>query len=267
MISLAASASPIESVTSSASVDSFGVSDASTMSQEPVANLEDLDLDALLASAKFKLQQRQRNKTHGSTNENTLKEIKNTISEIPKLADAEGVLNLDKNKAEDKPLINHDAAAAALVQDASKQTKKQGSLEFRTISDPVILKREAKAKRESTAGDRWFGMPKAELTPELKRDLQLLQMRSVLDPKRHYKKNTFGVGADGETAFPKYVQQGTIVEDSSEFFSARLTRKERKKTFADELLSDNQTRQYFKRKYDEILEQKNKVRKDRRRKY
>lgn len=38
-----------------------------------------------------------------------------------------------------------------------------------------------------TKGPGWFNMKAPELTEEAKRDLEVLQMRSVLDPKRHYK--------------------------------------------------------------------------------
>lgn len=40
---------------------------------------------------------------------------------------------------------------------------------------------------EKTKGPGWFNMKAPELTEEAKRDLEVLQMRSVLDPKRHYK--------------------------------------------------------------------------------
>lgn len=38
-----------------------------------------------------------------------------------------------------------------------------------------------------TKGPGWFNMKAPELTEEARRDLEVLQMRSVLDPKRHYK--------------------------------------------------------------------------------
>lgn len=115
---------------------------------------------------------------------------------------------------------------------------------FRKIVDPVQVKREAKKARESNAGDKWFNMPKPELTQETKRDLQLLQMRSVLDRKRHYKKEKVGV--------PQYFQTGTIIEGNTEYYSARLSNKERKKTLAEEILADSESRKYFKRKYADI---------------
>lgn len=95
-------------------------------------------------------------------------------------------------------------------------------------------------------------------------------MRSVIDPKRHYKK-----GDSKSKTLPKYFQVsvsrdiyittfdyfrllksvddrvdfliyqvGTVIESASEFFSSRLTKKERKATLVDELLSDDHLRAY-----------------------
>lgn len=40
------------------------------------------------------------------------------------------------------------------------------------------------------------------------------------------------------------MQMGTVIESSSDFFSSRLTKKERKTTIADELLSDPTLKSY-----------------------
>lgn len=84
------------------------------------------------------------------------------------------------------------------------------------------------------------------VTPELKRDLQLLRMRSILDPKRHYKKE------NGKVKPPEYSQVGTIIEGPTEFFSARIAKKDRKKTFVEEALATEKENGRFKRKYGEI---------------
>lgn len=280
-------ASPLESDASHSSTESLTVSEASTMSQDSSSiNLDELDVDALLAAAKDTLSRKpatsiypEKDITPKNDSNSTLNEIKGTISHIPKLTDTEAMFeSLDNTK---KSSMNTKPVKGSII--ASKNgsfrtpnypvnshasTLSSDDLVFRKITDPVLVKKEKKASRENTTGDKWFNMPKAEMTPDLKRDLQLIQMRSVLDPKRHYKKNTFGTNPNDENGgLPTFVQRGTIVEDSTEFFSARINRKQRKKTIADELLSDDKTRQYFKRKYDEIMAQKNKVRKDRRRKY
>ncbi|KAJ0524372.1 putative Fcf2 pre-rRNA processing [Helianthus annuus] len=72
-------------------------------------------------------------------------------------------------------------------------------------------------------------------------------LRNVIDPKRHYKK-----GDSKLNTFPKYFQVGTVVEPVSEYFTSRLTKKERKPTLADELLSDKSLKEYRKRKVREI---------------
>jgi hypothetical protein len=89
-------------------------------------------------------------------------------------------------------------------------------------------------------------MPRTDLTPGLKRDLQLLRMRSVLDPKRFYKKE------NKKPAVPEYSQVGTIIEGPTEYFSARLSNKERKTTFADEVLAGERDTGRFKSKYADI---------------
>lgn len=85
------------------------------------------------------------------------------------------------------------------------------------------------------------------MTPELKRDLQLLRMRSVLDPKRHYKKDN-----NRKSDVPEFSQLGTIIEGPTEFFTARLTNRERKRTFVEDVLASEKKSQRFKSKYNEI---------------
>jgi hypothetical protein len=100
--------------------------------------------------------------------------------------------------------------------------------------------------RKATAGPDWFNLPKTDLTPELKRDLQLLKMRNVLDPHKHYKKE------NSRPTVPEYSQVGTIVEGTTEFFSARLNNKDRRETFVDEVLAGERDSGRFKKKYGEI---------------
>ncbi|EHL01678.1 putative rRNA-processing protein fcf2 [Glarea lozoyensis 74030] len=106
---------------------------------------------------------------------------------------------------------------------------------IRTVEDPIM----AKAKAAKT-----------NLTPELKRDLQLLKMRSVLDPKRFYKKES------SKASVPEFSQVGTIIEGPTEFFTARLTNKERKRTLVEEVLQSEKHSGRFKSKYNEIQESK-----------
>ncbi|EIE75519.1 hypothetical protein G6F46_009905 [Rhizopus delemar] len=111
-------------------------------------------------------------------------------------------------------------------------------------------RKERQIEREKTTGKDWFDMPRPEITPELKRDLQILKMRHVLDRKRHYKKM-------GKQEDPKYFQVGTIIQGPTEFFSARMTNKERKQTIVDELLASDEQKQYYKRKHNEVSTRSN----------
>ena len=114
-------------------------------------------------------------------------------------------------------------------------------------NNPTALNKLLRKQLKDTTGSNWFDMAAPVVTPELKYDLQLLKLRSVIDPKRHYKKND-----TKSKTLPKYFQVGTVVESSLDFFSARLTKKERKRSIADELLSDGSLAQYRKRKVREI---------------
>ncbi|CAA2972976.1 Hypothetical predicted protein [Olea europaea subsp. europaea] len=104
-------------------------------------------------------------------------------------------------------------------------------------NDPKRLKKLLKKQIKDTAGKNWYKVSVSSifiwflLTPELKKDLQLLKLRSAIDPTRHYKK-----------------------ESAEEFYSGRLTKKERKATLADELLSDRNLGAYRKRKVRQIEE-------------
>uniref|UniRef100_A0A5B6YKX3 Putative rRNA-processing protein fcf2-like n=1 Tax=Davidia involucrata TaxID=16924 RepID=A0A5B6YKX3_DAVIN len=116
-------------------------------------------------------------------------------------------------------------------------------------NNPRKLNKLLRKQVKDTAGKNWFDMPAPTITPELKKDLQLLKLRSAIDPKRHYKK-----GDSKSKTLPKYFQIGTVIESASEFFTGRLTKKERKATLADELLSDSTHGEYRKRKVREIEE-------------
>ncbi|XP_072935256.1 deoxynucleotidyltransferase terminal-interacting protein 2 [Epargyreus clarus] len=114
------------------------------------------------------------------------------------------------------------------------------------------LKAMRKKERQKTKGPGWFDMKAPEVTEELKNDLNILKMRSALDPKHFYKKNDMEV-------LPKYFQVGTIMDSALDHVNERLTRKERKRTMVDELLADAEFQKYNKKKYKEIVDEKRKT--------
>lgn len=101
-------------------------------------------------------------------------------------------------------------------------------------------------EKSKQAGAGWFNMKSTQVTEEIKHDLKLLKMRNYLDSKRFYKRE------NTKDAIPKVFQIGTVVSGAQEYYSSRLTKKEQSKSFVDELLRDQQTKQLLKRKASEI---------------
>ncbi|KAK5061358.1 hypothetical protein LTR84_007900 [Exophiala bonariae] len=127
------------------------------------------------------------------------------------------------------------------------------STDLRSLEAP---KRTSKINDQLNAGPEWFGLPKTDLTPQLKRDLQLIEMRSVLDPHRHYKKN------NRKGKIPTFSQTGTVIEGPTEFYSSRINKKDRMKNFVEEAMATENKTGRFKRKYAEIQQKTTSGKKD-----
>lgn len=111
--------------------------------------------------------------------------------------------------------------------------------------NPKVLQRKRESERVETAGKNWFDMPVGKLTEENKKDLRLLQMRSFLDPKRFYKQKV----GKRHKKMPKFFQMGTVIAGATEYYSSNLTKKQRKRTMMEEVMSDPATRHYLKGKF------------------
>ncbi|XP_060523679.1 deoxynucleotidyltransferase terminal-interacting protein 2 [Cylas formicarius] len=160
-----------------------------------------------------------------------------------------------RKKNADDLTINIQKQEAQLILQKSVVLK-SGFEKLQVVPPYEISKRKAleerRKEREKTKGKKWFGLPATEITEDVKLDLEILQMRSVLDPKRFYKKNDLKV-------LPKYFQIGKVLDSPLDFYNNRLSKKERKKTLVDELLADAEFQKYNKRKYKEIIEEKQKT--------
>ncbi|GFP60604.1 hypothetical protein ACSS6W_008111 [Trichoderma asperelloides] len=113
-------------------------------------------------------------------------------------------------------------------------------------------KMDAQRKGKNTAGADWFDLPKTNMTPEFKRDWQLLRMRNVLDPKQQRK--TLRASA------PVYSQVGKVIASPTDPYSARLGRKERKQTLLESVMSVHNDNKLAS-KYSTIQEKKREGRK------
>lgn len=162
--------------------------------------------------------------------ENSFSRIQNSISKLPKL----------ESQLENK-----------LTQELNKKLASASKRDIVRINDPISSKKIDTTIKEDS-GSKWFNMPQPEMTAEIKRDLKIIQQRAALDPKRHYKRDKWQV--------PKYFQMGTVVGGPTDHFN-KLTRKQRGTTLAEELLHDDTTTKYFKRKYLEIQVKKTSGRK------
>lgn len=103
--------------------------------------------------------------------------------------------------------------------------------------------RKGKSERADTAGAGWGHMRAPTLTPELKRELLIVKMRGALDPKRFYR------SADGGKSLPKHFQMGTMVEGAEDGAHNRLTKRERKGSMLQELMSDGTLRRRAKSQF------------------
>lgn len=107
-----------------------------------------------------------------------------------------------------------------------------------------------KKEKKDNLGSDWFNMPRTDLTPELKRDLQILRMRDVVAMgKQFFKKD------NKKNYVPEYCQVGTIIAGATDGSNQRLTRKEQKRTIVEEVLASETTTK-FKSKYHQIQEKK-----------
>ena len=109
------------------------------------------------------------------------------------------------------------------------------------------FKKGAKRDAPPNAGEKWFGMIPTPLTEEVKRDLTVIRNRNYLDPKRFYKSS--------DKASP-FVQVGTVVEGTGEYFSSRLTNKQRRSNLTEELMADPAAADYTKRKYTSMMQER-----------
>ena len=96
-------------------------------------------------------------------------------------------------------------------------------------------------------------MPKVELTEELKMDLKAVQMRNQIFPKRFYRNND-------SAKLPEYFRIGTVVDDGSIHSRVnRLTKKQQRKSIAQQFLMDDEAAGFSKRKYENLNDRRRRM--------
>lgn len=168
--------------------------------------------------------------------ESLFQQLAEHTHKVQQNGDSSDKLDIIQKTINKLPKINSD-----LESQLDKELKKPNILR---INDPITTVRTKSGKdKDEDAGKNWFNMKQPELTPEIKRDLLIIKQRNALDPKRHYKKQKWDI--------PKYFQTGTIIEGNTEFYS-KMKRKQRGNNLVEEILHDDESKKYFKRKYAEI---------------
>lgn len=122
----------------------------------------------------------------------------------------------------------------------------------------------AEKRSTPTLGSKWFDMKAIEITPEIQRDIQLLRMRQILDPKRFYKKERIlasapsakSAKASGSKYPMKFFQVGTLVDGPSAGGFQSNVKKERNQNMLSALLEDHEARSYYKKKFMEMHHRK-----------
>ncbi|KRT80255.1 hypothetical protein AMK59_6978, partial [Oryctes borbonicus] len=227
-------------------IDTAGTGDLSTLkqSEEPVKNVRHEGIQKLLERHKDSLEP-----TIPKSPVNRI--VEQEKSTLAKFVDemvlankkSKNNLNLTTHKHDTKELLKK----SIITPDFEK---------LQVVPSTIVSKRKLKQLKkkeiEKTKGKKWFHLPATEMSDEVKTDLEILRMRSVLDPKHFYKKNDLEV-------LPKYFQVGKVLDSPLEHYNNRLTKKERKRTLVDELLADAEFNKYNKRKYHEIIQEKQKT--------
>jgi len=127
------------------------------------------------------------------------------------------------------------------------QTKSMDLSTSKYVNAYASFKKGTKRAPPTTAGAGWFHMKPTPMTEELKADMAVIKNRNYLDPKKFYK------SAD---QFSNILQAGTVIEGSSEFFSSRLTKKQRRTNLTDEIMADPTLADYTKNKFKSMSQEK-----------
>ncbi|XP_039494626.1 deoxynucleotidyltransferase terminal-interacting protein 2 [Drosophila santomea] len=118
---------------------------------------------------------------------------------------------------------------------------------------PTVGKRQQpninRIERSKTKGKGWFNLPATEITDEMRNELKIVQMRSVLNPKQFYKKNDL-------KRLPKFFQIGTVLPSHLDHYQEKKSKK--KQSLVNELLEDERFQQFNKRKYNEVIQRTDK---------
>lgn len=168
-------------------------------------------------------------------------------SSLDRFRPAGGIRELQK-RAERTDKSTKDFVLEATTQHTNAMQKTPNGFLPKSYADSYSsFKRGSKRPPDTSAGKGWFGMTPTEMTEELKTDLAVIRNRTYLDPKRFYKSTD---------KHHKVVQVGTVIEGPSEYFSSRLTKKQRRNNLTEEIMADPENANYAKNKFKQMSREK-----------
>jgi hypothetical protein len=103
------------------------------------------------------------------------------------------------------------------------------------------------SSQNKTLGKDWFNLAPAEMTDELRADLRVIRLRNYINPKAFFK---------SATGISTVLHTGTVIEGPFEYTSSRISRKDRKRSVADEVVVDSNIKMYTKKSYNNIQVEK-----------
>lgn len=123
-------------------------------------------------------------------------------------------------------------------------TKRKGAMMPSSYTSAYAsFKKGTKRQPDTSAGAGWFGMKPTSMTDEVKTDLAVIKNRNYLDPKRFYKSSD---------KFGSVLQVGTVIEGATEYYSSRLTKKQRRTNITEEIMADPSSADYTRRKFGKM---------------
>ena len=149
-----------------------------------------------------------------------------------------------------KRAMETDQSTAGSVLHSTAQQRRAESMQRRSWGDgrggggATSFKLGTTGGMDGTVGSGWFGMVPAALTDEVKTDVAVIRNRTYLDPKRFYKKS--------DAIDPRFIQVGTVIEGADEYYSSRLTKKQRRQNITEEIMADADVRAYTKKQYSRV---------------
>ena len=154
----------------------------------------------------------------------------------------------NRERKKERAKIKKNDPSAQGTSYATRKLIEEGAGLFVAPQDQTKVRREMRKMERKTAGKGWFDMKAVEYTPELRREMRMLKLRGAYDPKRFYK------NAD-TSKLPTHFQVGTVVGGAADFYSARLAKKDQKRTLAEEVLHDKDIERVRRGRFAKIQEQ------------